>query len=388
MNPTITNALPDPWPLPDEIRPEPNLKRALWTYVGWIAFAFAAGLILFAALKLLVPPSSMKGKVSLLGMLAIVPIIYGVIVAHELGHLIGGKLAGMQLQMFAAGPVLITRSRDGMQLELNRHWQMWGGMVALTPNGRANVGRQLICVIAGGPLMSLLLGISLVFGAMMLPAGTAKFLMILGGITSCVIGAATLIPNTAASFPSDGRQILDLLRGGTLATQHQAMMRIIAADNAGTRPSDWSANDLHDLQQCDGVVPLKQLMAHWLMYFHWRDKRDLHQAAIALRQLLDVSATVNKMFRPHIAMEVADFLAHYTSHHDAAKAWIAEGDNKRAPVHLRHSARAAMAHVEGAAAVAAKEIELAKTALSKLPGRGYATAAADWLDALNGKYAP
>jgi hypothetical protein len=129
------------------------------------------------------------------------------------------------------------------------------------------------------------------------------------------------------------------------------------------------------------------LMAHSLTYFHWRDKGDIDKAASALRELLVASANITAMLRPYVAMEVADFLAHHTVHLAIAKAWFADGDNKRAPAHLRHSARAAIAYAEGDFALAATEVERAKTALSKSNSRGCAIAAAEWLDALSIRYA-
>ncbi len=42
-------------------------------------------------------------------MLSLVPIVFTVILIHELGHVLGGWLSGQRFHMLIVGPVRITR---------------------------------------------------------------------------------------------------------------------------------------------------------------------------------------------------------------------------------------------------------------------------------------
>ena len=147
---------------------------------------------------------------------------------HEIGHLIGGLSRGMRFLLLIVGPFGWHASASGPRFEWNTNVALMGGLAATLPTETgASLRRQLLVMIAGGPLASLLLAIFAVAAIAYVEPRIAAYCLIVAA-TSFGIFLVTLIPTRAGGFMSDGMQLIDVWRGGTAVVERSALLRIIA----------------------------------------------------------------------------------------------------------------------------------------------------------------
>ena len=147
---------------------------------------------------------------------------------HEIGHLIGGLSQGMRFLLLIVGPFGWHASVAGPRFEWNTNVALMGGLAATLPTEvGASLRRQLLVMIAGGPLASLLLAIFAVAAIAYVEPRLAAYCLIVAA-TSFGIFLVTLIPTRAGGFMSDGMQLIDVWRGGSAVVERSALLRIIA----------------------------------------------------------------------------------------------------------------------------------------------------------------
>ena len=56
--------------------------------------------------------------------------MFSVILTHELGHLVGGRLVGFQIRLLVVGPLKIDRIDQRLRISLNRSHAHAGGVAA------------------------------------------------------------------------------------------------------------------------------------------------------------------------------------------------------------------------------------------------------------------
>ena len=140
---------------------------------------------------------------------------------HELGHATVGLAFGMKLRAFIVGPFQ-WRIRDGswkFQF-LPAKFLGAGGATAVVPTNPKHSGWNDICMIAAGPLASLLSGLIALEIALSAKGSLyAQYWELFAMIaTFSLVGiAVNLIPFRPESSYSDGAQIYQLLRGGPWA---------------------------------------------------------------------------------------------------------------------------------------------------------------------------
>jgi hypothetical protein len=152
------------------------------------------------------------------------PLLYWVvgflhIVLHELGHLSAVRAVQYTPRRMVAGP--LTVEWEGMQriVAATRDWRwLFGGNVWFSSRRRTR-GRDLAVCIAG-PLANLLavggvLAIQRIFG----DAGSFGLYVHANVACAAFVLAVNLLPlpRSAEGYATDGRQILDLLRGRRIA---------------------------------------------------------------------------------------------------------------------------------------------------------------------------
>lgn len=116
--------------------------------------------------------------------------------------------------------------------------------------------RQLLVLIAGGPVFSLLLAILAIAIASVADPHFAAHCIFLAA-TSFGIFLVTLIPVRAGGFISDGMQIIDVWRGGSAAVERSALLQIFAQSLDGVRPRDWDASAIEQLSKMDSQDPVR-----------------------------------------------------------------------------------------------------------------------------------
>lgn len=382
MNPT---PFPDP-PVADQT---PMLKRkVVWRELlpGLIGAAFGAA-VAYSGVHLVraLGGIALKQHFDLnLWTLLLLPAIWLVIVlAHEFGHLLGGRLGGMRPLMLFAGPLHFTFDADGrMRLQRNRVKQSFGGLAACAP--RADTGRGAFALaVAGGPLASL------VFGVLLLPPAFALGgwwggLLFATAVLSLLIGVLTLVPLRAGGFMSDGAQLLGLARDDDETRQRLALSSLMAQSYAGVRPRDWDPG-LFAAATAEAKEPTLRELGALLRAGVAEDRgqfedADAHWRGVAAR-LGDADAdAIAPAMRGALALSIAAWLAHRRRDPAAARRWFAAaqgGFNDPAVVAF---VEAAIAWAEGDAPTARRKLDESRGLLPRMTDRGGAIAMAESLD--------
>jgi len=190
--------------------------------------------------------------------LALPVLILVVLGTHEIGHLLGGLSQGMRFLLLIVGPFGWHASISGARFEWNTNLALMGGIAAAVPTKTgASLRRQLLVLIAGGPIASLLLTIFAVVLASVSDPRFAAYCIFVAA-TSFGIFLVTLIPVRSGGFMSDGMQIIDVLRGGSAVIERSAIMQIFAQSLAGVRPRDWDSAAVDELSKIDSDDPLRR----------------------------------------------------------------------------------------------------------------------------------
>ncbi len=163
------------------------------------------------------------------------------IVAHEAGHALAGRLAGLRLVAAGVGRWSWVRGSEGWQRVGASSPQGVGGYAGMLPpeNGDASrIGYSLFTL--GGVLANLALSALCLWAATRgVPPWVVALLlgMTLVGLIQAVIN---LWPwKTRTGWQTDGMQLLDLWRNPAAFQTDLAIQRTAALTLAGLRPRDW-----------------------------------------------------------------------------------------------------------------------------------------------------
>jgi len=141
------------------------------------------------------------------------------IALHETGHLLAVRRVRYTPRRLVAGPLLVEWGAGGRRVTANRDWRfLFGGNVWFSAAGRTRT--RDLGVLLAGPLANLLT-LGTVLAVHRLLGGPALFAVYVHANAFCA-GIVLLtnllpLPRTREGYATDGRQILDLLRGRRIA---------------------------------------------------------------------------------------------------------------------------------------------------------------------------
>jgi hypothetical protein len=141
------------------------------------------------------------------------------IALHEMGHLMAVRRVRYTPRRLVAGPLLVEWRSGGRRITVNRDWRfLFGGNIWFSSAHRSR-SRDLVVLVAG-PLANLLT-LGTVLAVHRLLGGPALFAVYVRANAVCA-GIVLLtnllpLPRTREGYATDGRQILDLLRGRRIA---------------------------------------------------------------------------------------------------------------------------------------------------------------------------
>lgn len=313
-------------------------------------------------------------------------LLIATVVAHELGHLVGGWLVGFRFLLFVVGPLKVLREDDGIRVRFNKDVSLYGGMAASAPADDRDLARRTAIVILGGPLTSLALGVlSLALAAWAnaniaaaSPWSALTLSSIIFGLTNLVIFAATMIPAKTGGFASDGAQLLDVLRGGHRAERRWLTIALTTASLDGVRPRDW------DPAHIERLLALRQGqvedgMANYFGYFYALDRDEVQRAGELLDLCRQQAQSFPESARPMIFAEAAYFTARYRQDAAAARALLEQAQGNIIEKHSRLRAEAAVLLAEGKPVESAEKARAALLEVNKSWDKGGAAAEKDWL---------
>lgn len=301
--------------------------------------------------------------------LALPVLILVVLGTHEIGHLLGGLSQGMRFLLLIVGPFGWHASVSGPRFEWNTNLALAGGLAATLPTEVGpSLRRQLLVLIAGGPLASLLLTILGVAVMSVADPRIAAYCVFVAA-TSFGIFLVTLIPVRSGGFMSDGMQIIDVLRGGRAVIERSALMQVFAQSLDGVRPRDWDASAIEELAKMDSEDPLRSTGGSLYLLYRAMDSRNEAEIARYRAALEDGVEGYPSGFKQgiHIELAICAWLAGdpdaVRRHLDASKGGIVEKSR-------RLLAQAALAQLEGRNEDSERDRLLAIKALTKASDAG------------------
>lgn len=308
------------------------------------------------------------------------PILLLLVVAvHELGHLVGGLSQGMRFLLLIFGPFQWNATNDGIRFRWVTNLGLMGGMAATLPVRMDNLRQQLLPMVAGGPLASLLLAALAAVLSFNLAGRMAGYAVIVTAL-SLAIFLVTAIPFRAGGFMSDGMQLLEVRRGGPGVAERADLVAIMASSLGGVRPRDWDAALVARLEAMNSAEPLR-LLACWMMLLQRAmDSNDAHQAARLAEALAERIDDYPDGFRQSLHIELC-LEAALRQDRAAAEHHLAlakGGVTERARLEL---ARAWVCELQGDAAGAQRHCEAGQKTLRQGMDPGLAQLTADQLAA-------
>jgi hypothetical protein len=316
--------------------------------------------------------------------LALAPLIFAAVVLHELGHVIGGLLAGFRFICLAAGPLRVIATARGIRFGWNRNLDLAGGMATTLPKDGRNLRPRLMAAVGGGPLSSLLLGLA--GGGLtirLLPvAPDLGALAAMVGLAGLAIFLATISPQQSGGAQSDGGQLLALLRWGSQMELHRLSLEIQAASMQGARPRDWAVDSLRQAFAQSVVRDDEWAEVGLLAYYHALDNGDATAAGRFLEQVLSNFEGYSPNMRHGLALEAAYYYAYLCQNPIQGRAWLRRGREGLFGPHTRLRAEAALLVAEGQPELAAQKAREGLGAVAKFYDRGLAEAEGEWMRAM------
>lgn len=282
-------------------------------------------------------------------------------IVHEMGHAVAGWLVGRRLRAMAFGPVWFTRGTNGWQVRFMRAKAGIGGLVvSFDPrDDRGRAGRDAVFYVGG-------CAANFLFAALLapllwidgLPQFLAAFLATMAAL-SAIIGVVNLVPfRVASGFESDGRQLLDLARGGRHPWR-RATRQLLHAHLADVRPREWIEADVRSL---DSAPPDTRdaALAKYLLYARALDTGDAVTAGTRLDESLPLFETFVPVGYGSLCAEAAWFAAFHRNDLDAAKK---HREAATGPMLERHELLLADASIARLQGESAEAVRLAREAL-------------------------
>jgi len=320
-------ALPHPAP---HVANGPTSKRPI---VGVLLGALAGALVGVAIAKsgiLSLPKLSLGPVATVLFVLVVVAALSLVTLAHELGHVVGGWIAGYEFNLLIWGPFRLWREQERLHLGRNRSWSLAGGMALSVPRGAESDNRHAALMVAGGPVASFLLGAVLLWLGRSTGAAPdagvvrslARVLSLGAGIASLAVGVICLVPMRTSGFLTDGARLLRLARGGDTAVRDRAMMSLVGLATSSVRPRDWPAAAVRDVDATRDGSPL-DAAAPLLAYLHALDRGELAVAHARLCRVAESLHAVPPAARGSFDTEMAFYELVVRDDAASAAAWLA-----------------------------------------------------------------
>lgn len=297
------------------------------------------------------------------------------VLVHELGHLLGGRLVGFRFALLILGPLVLRRTATGLRLGTHRSPALWGGLALSVPTSFERLRQRTLWMVAGGPLASLTLGALLLGLGTLLSPDLAPTAFILGS-ASLALGAITLVPASTGGFFTDGARIRQLSRDDDAARRQLAMLTLTSLSMSGVRPRDWPEPVLAGLE-VEEAGPF-QLSRRTLAHAAALDRGDLVAARHYLVGVVEALGEAPPALQPSIAGEALWYEAVLRRDPVAAAPWFAltQLPGITEPW-MRPRAALALAIAHGDTTTAAGERELALATLSDSMDPGGALAIAD-----------
>lgn len=364
----------------------PKWLTALLTLSAFIAVGLAFGWLAGNGLRALDLQLNVREiePLSLIGGSLVLLVL--TLVAHELGHLLGGWLVGFRFMLFIVGPLKVVREGTAIRVRLNKDLSLYGGVASAMPTDDRDLARRTAIVILGGPLTSLALGVlslalaAWAYGALAVESSLSQltFFAFLFGITNLAIFVTTMIPGKTSGFDTDGAQLLDLWRGGHRAERRWLIVALSAVSIDGVRPRNWNPTQIERLLELrEGQV--EDVMTNLFGFYYALDRGEVARAGEHIDLCLQQADGFPEAVRPMLYAEAAYFTAHHRQDAVAARHLLQSASGGMTEAHTRLRAEAAVLLAEGRFVESAEKARAGLAQAEKSWDKGGAAAEKEWL---------
>ncbi|MEN0002936.1 MAG: M50 family metallopeptidase [Bacteroidota bacterium] len=253
-----------------------------------------------------------------------------VIFIHELGHIIGGLLAGDSFGFMIVGPLHVESYNGRLRTRLNRSLSLYGGLALTLPKATTNFKKRRLRMVAGGPFASLFAAIFFelmaFLGEIYLSSHPQSGLEVqlwidlsyVTAVLSLLIFIATIIPIKTGGFMSDGMQLVHLYQNKPESKAYAAINQLFASSLLGTRPRNFNAEWLADLRSLPDDTTMGVAANLYFYYFHL-DRGDPEVAGRFLRLVEKHLQVYPAAFRKEILAEIGIYAGTFEKNLDKAQ---------------------------------------------------------------------
>ncbi|SNZ16145.1 hypothetical protein SAMN05421503_2870 [Terribacillus aidingensis] len=190
------------------------------------------------------------------------------IALHELGHVIGGKLMGMDFGYFVVGPFHIGKGRKGIRVRENRSWGLVGGVALMLPAPSRTEERHrkdLAMMTISGPVMSLSLSLLTLAIWQLTEIDFFRTCSLFHG----VILLATILPLPNGAFQTDGAAFYHILRKTKIGICKIQSAKLMGEMYGSKRPAQWSASMYKECRKkMENTAELKDIFVEVMFVFY------------------------------------------------------------------------------------------------------------------------
>lgn len=219
--------------------------------------------------------------------LSLLPLVFLAVLLHEAGHMIAGVMAGMRPVAFVVGPISVE-FREGRFSGLHLQKFFPGGFAYCMADRSRPISAQLIALVSGGPLASLLWAI-FGFGVAFYLGGASGDLFLIFGIFSALAFLITIIPAATGGLITDGGRLIGLVFNTENGRNFREYFERTVALFDTPSPRHWP----HDLPALEAAVEkapaqsLDRLAARLIHFWSLLDHGDYTLARTLLAPLKD-----------------------------------------------------------------------------------------------------
>jgi hypothetical protein len=263
-------------------------------------------------------------------LLLLIPALYVAIAIHEAGHLIAGKIVGLDLGGISVGAFTFAKSGKNWVFRFDRR-QWLGGFFKPLAGAEFHSSQLALCV-AWGPLVSLLLTIGC--GFICARYGSGEWYWI-GSVfwASLFILLTSAIPFSAGLSKSDGARLWQLLRYPERAHSWIALLDIQTEEAKGVRPHEWRLQTFKQILAIDASAN-EFLYCQLLAYYRRLDEGREVEALGHLENALAKSANAQVALRQALFLEAACSSAIIRMQASQAHSWRERACKLRKPESL------------------------------------------------------
>jgi Peptidase family M50 len=262
--------------------------------------------------------------------LVYLPILLGVVVLHELGHVAAGTMVGFHFSTISVGPfaVGLQYGRVKFQIRTQSGSLGYAGMHIET---LSRIRRNLLVFIIGGPLTNLVSGTFAAVFVLMAPRALRSGWLVPSAaafsLLSLLVFALSAIP-LRSTLHSDGARIRMLLKSRNEARRWIAAMALASQQRRGVRPRQWKRTWVQAVCSVRDSS-FDEFFGNLLGYIAGSDRKDVAAEARHLERCLELAHLAPGMSRDVIARESSHFCAWTRCDSTLAEKWLSQVKNSK-----------------------------------------------------------